>query len=259
MHGYDFNFPVFSKYFRTVVYDERGHGLSSKPEPESAYGFEVMAEDLYQLLKHLGVDSCYLVGQAAIGIGQIFTFFVNHPEMVKGLIPVSGGFPSVAGRRQAENESGMSTGQLSAGRYLREVARERGMLAVLEERKKNMYLWTQRILETPEIMSRFEVMYQQTSPYVFLHYPEQITEERYKEIVDKVEQYKVPILQIVGLEDPDPVRVINQMKNVNRRAQAAVIPESGHYPAIENPYDFNTAILNFIAGIRQYGNELGPE
>jgi pimeloyl-ACP methyl ester carboxylesterase len=34
---------------------------------------------------------------------------------------------------------------------------------------------------------------------------------------------------------------------------ALLLPDCGHYVAIENPADFNRAVLNFLAGVRAYG------
>ncbi|HXG36470.1 MAG TPA: alpha/beta fold hydrolase, partial [Dehalococcoidia bacterium] len=79
--AYDFNAPVFAKYFRTIRYDLRGHGLSSRTESwdeKNYYTFDNLAEDLYQLLKALNVDSCYLLGQAYWGVGIITSFYARH-------------------------------------------------------------------------------------------------------------------------------------------------------------------------------------
>lgn len=251
LHGYDFSTPVFSKYYRTIAYDLRGHGLSSKPK--SGYTFDVMADDLYQLLKALNVESCYLLGTAAVGRGVIFTFFLKHPAMVKALIAVSGGTIGETPRSVPPLERDPATAvQSSQLGELREIAKQRGMMAVLEERRRKMTFWTPRILENPAIWSRFEVMYQQTTVDAFVALPERISAERKEEIIEHLGRHVVPVLQLVGVEDVAAAQLIANMRSYCPRFHGLLLPESGHYPAIENPTDFNQAVLNFLAGVRAY-------
>lgn len=251
IHGYDFNIPVFSKYFRTIAYDLRGHGLSSKPE--GGYTFDNMAEDLYQLLRALNVESCYLLGTAAVGRGVIFTFHLKHPEMVKALIPVSGGTLSETGRETAAaGETSRAEVATRFGR-LQQIAREQGMMAVFEYRKQDRLFWTQKILDSSEILSRFEVMYQQTAVDAFVNLPERLSPQQRQQLIDALKTHVVPVLQLVGVEDVTPEQTIASMKSICPRFHGLILPESGHYPAIENPDDFNQAVLNFLAGVRAYG------
>lgn len=249
LHGFDFNIPVFSQYYRTIAYDLRGHGLSSKSE--TGYTFDIMAEDLYQLLTTLNVKSCYLVGQAAVGVGLIFTYFLHHPEMVKALLPVSAtllvGRPRAQGPLPADERRGASGVQ-----YLREIARERGMLAVLAERRKTMTLWTPQILSNAEIWHRFEAMYQQTAVAAFLALPEVISAERHQEIAAQLSRHPVPVLLLAGVEYADQKQVMESLRSICPRFHALVLPDCGTYAAIENPQDFNRAVLNFLAGVRAY-------
>ena len=70
LHAYDFNAPVFVKHFRTIRYDLRGHGRSSKPEGEAAYTFDALVNDLHGLLEHLNVERFHLVGQAIFEVSS---------------------------------------------------------------------------------------------------------------------------------------------------------------------------------------------
>lgn len=248
VHAFDFNIPIFARYYRTVAYDLRGHGLSSRPE--SGYSLDELAEDLYQLLQTLNVDSCYLLGQAAVGINVIATFFLHHPKMVKALICSSGG---TLARRPEEEASSADVQQATAGlQHLAQVARERGMMAVLEERKRTRTFWSDRILNNPEIWSRFEVMYEQAAAQAFLSIPQRMDEEQKRKIVAHFQKHRVPVFQLIGDEDMNAAQTIRNMREFCPRYHGVVLPECGHYPAIENPHDFNVAVLNFLAGVRTY-------
>jgi len=244
---FDFNIPVLSKHFRVISPDLRGHGQSSKPESKSEYSFDILAEDLHALLGELKIDSCYLLGQAAVGVGAIFTFYMKYPQMVKALIPVSGSTlaqpPLAAGEMPRVNE---------AFERMREAARTGGMMAALEERKTSMLFWIDKTLNTPAIYDRFEEMYRQTEVTAFLSLPEPPNEEQRQKLIRQYKSKPVPTMLLLGMSDTNPENSIQGMKQICPDLHAVLLPESGHYPAIENPEDFNRAVLNFIAGVRSY-------
>jgi pimeloyl-ACP methyl ester carboxylesterase len=217
------------------------------------YTFDAMVEDLYQLLRQLNIQSAYFVGQAAIGIGQIFTFFLHHPEMVKGLVAVS--FGSFATGINPENQR--STAEMPRGsgglNHLKQIAQEKGMLAALEERKKTLTLWTPEILDNPEIMSRFEEMYRQAAVPAFVALPERISEQRHKEVAAALQKNPVPVFHVAGVDDVNPTEGLEGLRAISPRYHAVILPDCGHYVAIENPGDFNAAVLNFLAGVQTYG------
>ena len=57
--------PVLSKHYRTIIFDCRGTGDSSKPK--DGYTVQQFAEDGIALLAHLGISRCHLVGFALGG------------------------------------------------------------------------------------------------------------------------------------------------------------------------------------------------
>jgi 3-oxoadipate enol-lactonase len=78
--------PEFSKHYRTVALDVRGHGGTSKPDhPYSIKGF---SEDLHEFLRKLRIPKAHIFGLSMGGaIAQQFA--VDHPEMIRSLILVS--------------------------------------------------------------------------------------------------------------------------------------------------------------------------
>src|SRR5215469_17519060 len=47
---------------RVVAPDQRGHGESAKPHDPAAYGRAAMANDVYALADHLGIERFHLMG-----------------------------------------------------------------------------------------------------------------------------------------------------------------------------------------------------
>jgi pimeloyl-ACP methyl ester carboxylesterase len=250
VHSYDYNFEVFAKNFRTIRFDLRGHGRSSRVQNEAEaadyYTFENTSEDLYQLLKLLGVESCYLLGQAYWGVSTICTFYGQHPDMVKALIPVSSELfatPDGKGLFDVLSE------ELRAGFIkLHEVARNEGMEAVFEARKQTRTFWGDKVLKSPDIMALFKEMYRETSPITFLNFP-LIRPAQKQLIIDAINITQVPMLMLMGAQDPEPEKNIAAMKADYAKCHGVILPDCGHYIALENPDDFNRAVLNFIAGL----------
>jgi pimeloyl-ACP methyl ester carboxylesterase len=82
--------------FRVLIVDIRGMGSSDKPA--TGYDKKTMAQDIYELLHHLGIAKASLLGHD-IG-GMVATSFAfNHPEATEKLILADGAHPS-EGMRQ---------------------------------------------------------------------------------------------------------------------------------------------------------------
>lgn len=63
--GHDLGFwagqiPFFSKSFKTIVFDNRGVGKSSVPEP--GYSLADMADDAAHVLDDAGIDKAHVMG-----------------------------------------------------------------------------------------------------------------------------------------------------------------------------------------------------
>jgi pimeloyl-ACP methyl ester carboxylesterase len=78
-----FQMPAFAERYRTIIFDNRGVGRSSKPA--GPYTIGAMAEDTAGLLGALGIDRAHVVGVSMGGmIAQELT--LRHPERVRGLV-----------------------------------------------------------------------------------------------------------------------------------------------------------------------------
>ena len=71
--------PFLSQRFKTIVFDCRGTGRSSKPK--DGYTVEQFSQDCIALLAHLGVSRCHAVG-FALGGQVVQAMAIERPDLV---------------------------------------------------------------------------------------------------------------------------------------------------------------------------------
>lgn len=82
-NGWLLQLPAFAQRHRTIVFDNRGVGRSTKPA--GAYTIHEMADDAAGLLDHLAVDRAHVLGLSMGGmIAQ--ELVLRHPHRVRGLV-----------------------------------------------------------------------------------------------------------------------------------------------------------------------------
>ena len=79
---------VLSKRYRTIIFDCRGTGRSSKPK--EGYTVQQFAEDGIALLVHLGISRCHLVG-FALGGQIVQAMAIARPDLVATLTMAAAG------------------------------------------------------------------------------------------------------------------------------------------------------------------------
>ena len=85
--------PLLAETNSVKAIDQRGHGLSSKPN--QGYDFDTVTNDLYLFLESNQIDKPLLVGHSWGG-SVALNFAANHPEMVSGLGLVDGGLIEIS-------------------------------------------------------------------------------------------------------------------------------------------------------------------
>jgi len=91
-HGITSNSAVFapmmarlSDRFTTIAVDQRGHGLSDKPE--SGYGAKDYAEDIASLIRTLDRGPAILVGHS-LGSRNSVTAAARYPDLVRSVVAI---------------------------------------------------------------------------------------------------------------------------------------------------------------------------
>ena len=82
--------------YRTIAFDNRGHGASEKRHDMEDYGSHKMARDVKALADHLGIEKTHLMGYS---MGARISTFVTRqtPEIIRSLVIAGMGYNLVRG------------------------------------------------------------------------------------------------------------------------------------------------------------------
>lgn len=242
--SWDDQFAVFAQHYRVVRYDQRGFGDSGLITKGKSYSDR---QDLYELMKFLGIDSAYLMGCSGGGSLAI-DFTLEHPEMVDALIPVTAG---VSGFRPSEEMMKEHPDVVQMYTGLSEAFEQHDIARAVEI---SLELWTdgpgrlpkqaatdvrERVREmTTRNWERPDDEAQAETPPVPLEPP---ANGRLSEII-------VPTLVILGAWDgPNP---LEQLTAMIPGAKKVVMAETAHHPFMEKPTEFNQIVLDFLGSLK---------
>ncbi len=103
----------FSRRYQVITYAARGWAPSDVPTEPEAYSQDIVVNDLYLLLKHLGVEQAH-IGGLSMGGSAALNFGFAHPEMARSLIVAS------AGSGSDDRENFLANGKVMTDRLLSE-------------------------------------------------------------------------------------------------------------------------------------------
>jgi 3-oxoadipate enol-lactonase len=214
--------------YRILAYDTRGHGGTEAPKGE--YSLELLADDLFSLLRELKIKTPHFCGLSMGGmIGQ--TFALKYPGVFRSLTlaDTTSRYPAEAWPqwqeriRTAEAKGMAPLAQPTLERWFTEPFRKSNAAAVEAVRKL--------ILATP------------VAGYVGCCYaiPKIDLTARLKEI-------KCPLLVIVGEQDPGtPPAMAREIHDNAPGSKLAVLPQAAHLANLEQPERFTRALAEFLS------------
>ena len=218
-------------HFRVLTFDQRGSGLSDKPDME--YSIALLADDTAALMDHVGFAAAHIIGVSMGGtIAQELT--LRHPRKVRSLVlgcTTPGGAQAVRIGGGAFTAA-YSTQPMSAaerGRALAEAAFTKGYIAQHPETIPAMIAARrQRPLDTVALQHRVKAT---------------LKHDAY----DRLPQIKCPTLVITGKDDAliswENSRVIAERIP---GAEFVLLEPAGHCFWLEQPERSREAIARFL-------------
>ncbi|MBY0144748.1 alpha/beta fold hydrolase [Neobacillus niacini] len=225
--------PALSEQYKVIVFDNRGVGLSGKPN--TPYSIELMAEDARSVLDAAGVDSAHVYG---ISMGGMIAqrFAVNYPDRVRSLIL---GCTTSGGEKHVQPGAEVSMLMLSRGSST--ATPEEMAWATAPILYSQSFIENHRELVAEDVQRRIEIP---VLPYAYmLQLQACLAHDTYNEI----DQIKVPVLVIHGTEDKlvpyeNGVTLAEKIPN----AEFLTINGAGHIYLTEANDLVNKRVLEFL-------------
>jgi 3-oxoadipate enol-lactonase len=234
---WDDQFEAFAARYHVIRYDHRGMGRSAM-----APGPFALREDLYGLMRFLGVERAALIG-CSMGGSATLDCTLAHPDAVAALVLVDAG---MSGRQYTPEEEVEDHALFDPI----EAAIERGDLDAANEME--VKIWVDGLRRTPD----------QVNPTVREKVREMnlTTFKRAEEFKQGQSQPLAPpaagrlgevrclTLVIVGDEDvPPELKTADILTAGISGARKVVIHDAAHLPNMEKPAEFNRLVLDFLA------------
>ncbi|HEY7358001.1 MAG TPA: alpha/beta fold hydrolase [Ktedonobacterales bacterium] len=231
---WDAQWEAFTQRYRVIRSDLRGFGWSGAASGSFSY-----REDLYQLLRFLGVERAYLVG-SSMGGSLAIDFALEHPEMVAALILVGAGV------------SGEQPSDFLLERWKEiDAAAESGDLARAVELE--LQLWVDGPGRAPEQVDaavREQVRRMNTHNFERSEQEQGQQQPLEPPAIGRLGEIHAPTLVLVGAHDvPDKLASADLLARGIPGAQKTVMSGAAHLPSMEQPEQFNRLVLEFLGNL----------
>lgn len=204
-------FPIFSEKYFVIAPDSRSQGRTT--DSDTPLSYHLMAEDIINLMDHLGITSTYIVGWSDGGIIGI-DMAIHHPKRVKALVAFGANI-SPKGYQDSFLE------------YVRN--------ATVEDIKSMVGSHYIEMMPNPD---RLPIILEKIRRLYFAE-PNFTPAE--------LETIKVPTLILDG-QDETVIRIDHAQEIANSIpiAKLIILPNVGHAAVTENPEVWNNTVLDFL-------------
>ena len=215
---------ALKKDFYMICYDTRGHGQSSAPQ--GPYSIELLGEDVIHLMDHLHIDKANFCGISMGGLtGQWLA--INHPERFEHVIVAN---------------TAAQIGQEQAWKDRASLVREQGLESIASTAATRWFT-EGFIKKNPKIVARLSSELGDGSNEGYASCCEALAKADLRE---EIKTISIPVLVIVGTQDPVTTVKDGQFMINNIRSSALFEIDASHISNIEQPQAFNKAIFDFI-------------
>ena len=220
----------FRKHFNVLLVDLRGHGKSKAPiyEKLKRYTFDVIGDEVIEVLDHLKIQSTHFVG---ISLGTIIIREITerYPNRTKSMI-MGGAVMKLNLRGQVLMRLGVVLKSVVPYLLL-----YRFFAFIILPRKnhkesRNLFIQEAKNLAQKEFR-RWFTLASQINPLLSLF---------------RIKDTGIPTLYIMGAEDHMFLPSISKLVKDHRSSELYVIPDCGHVVNVQKPAAFNTEAIRFL-------------
>ena len=247
-HVWDWIAPVLAPHYRTLAFDQRGHGDADR-DPEGRYDHETMARDANAALESLGIARAVIVGHS-MGGRVAMRFAGLFPEKLAGLVIVDSA-PDLDARgttRISLDVQQQDWSFASAAEYERVLQRQYAVTRP-EILAKLAVHWT-RARADGRYELKLDPGFMKARKGVSAEDAKKWSEQEAKHLWAALEKLPCPALVIRGAaSDVMSAEVADRMvDDVIPNAKLETIARAGHSVMLDNPEAFEKALCAFVLG-----------
>jgi pimeloyl-ACP methyl ester carboxylesterase len=222
--------PVLAEHYRVVRMDLHGFGKSSPVTGPFSHG-----EIISQLLSHLEIERAHVVGLSYGGLIAA-QFVQEYPNLARSLTLVDSDMSGIAWK-----SLGPSMGRIfGAGKTNVETAKE---LWIAHE-------FFDAARTRPAVLDRIKVMVSDYSGWLFANVGAGLERKPRTPTADVLKDFNLPALVVVGEYDlPDFQDIADEVVKRLPGARKVVLQGVGHMCNMEDPPNFNRALLEFLLAV----------
>lgn len=242
-----FQLPAFAEHYRTIVFDNRGVGRSSKPS--GPYTIPQMADDARALLDQLGVDRAHVLGVSMGGmIAQELA--LRSPERVRSLVlACTYAKPDEGVGRQLEASLTLFGGSRGPNGEIQVDLSQLDPMTFFQHLLPSVFNAQFIMAELPKLMQVFSGALQ--FGFSMDAILAQVAATQSHDAVERLAHITAPTLVLTG--DADLLIPPHNSELLAARipgAKLVTIPGGSHGFNFETPDLFNRAVLEFLTTVR---------
>ena len=209
----------FSKAFKLITWDMRGHGESDYPADPDAYSEAATVDDMAALLDAVGAETA-IIGGLSLGGYMSLAFHRAYPQRTRALLIIDTG-PGYKSdeAREGWNANARKTGDRFDARGLGDLASGSAERRLVRHRDATG----------------------------LAHAARGMLAQRDSRVIESLPAITVPSLVVVGADDAPFLNASAYMAAKIPGAKLVTIPQAGHAANIDQPEAFNAAVLGFLA------------
>ena len=240
-HMFDLIAPELAADYHVIAFDQRGHGLSDKPD--AGYDYETIASDLDHLLTALGLgDIPFVLAGHSWGASTAFYYTATRPQRVQKTILIDGGLRPVTDF--FETVAAMAPPQYQ----------NRTVAEVKRSIRENWLGATYRPELEPPALSIYDLSNpNDVQPYLKLANHMQIAPALWNfRAADYFAQVQSPVLAVLGIGigetlDPHVQDYVAQAKAGLKDFEAVWMPDTIHDIPWHRPHELLTIMRTFLS------------
>jgi 3-oxoadipate enol-lactonase len=225
--------PFFSEYFKTIIFDNRDVGRSSKSQ--ESYTIADMADDLAGLLDALGIEKTHMLG---ISMGGMIAqeFAIRYPEKLDKLVLTGTGAATARSKFDP----------ISIWSYVKTQDAD-GLIFAAEQ---FIWLFSESFNRNQEAVDQtLQMLAGNPNPVSAESYRRQAEAYVKHDTLDRLNQVSAPTMVIAGEQDRlTPPWICKEVADAIPNANYKLISGAGssHVLPLERPDEFNHIVLSFL-------------